>query len=85
MLSRPADVYRVTRKKRDQVWNTWVMRPLAAVVVATIHRTRITPNQITLLSLVVAVIGSTLLALSPTTIKRESAMARAFLVTQLGA
>ncbi|MBK9261628.1 MAG: CDP-alcohol phosphatidyltransferase family protein [Polyangiaceae bacterium] len=66
MLGRPADVYRVTRKKHDQVWNTYVMRPLAAVVVAAIHRTSITPNQITLFNLVVAVIGSALLALLPT-------------------
>jgi hypothetical protein len=66
MLGRPADVYRVTRKKHDQIWNTWVMRPLAAVFVAMIHRTRITPNQITILNLFVAIIGSALLALLPT-------------------
>lgn len=66
MLGRPADVYRVTRKKHDQIWNTWVMRPLAAVFVAMIHRTRITPNQITLFSLFVAVVGSALLPLFPT-------------------
>ncbi len=65
-MGNPAEVYRLTRKKHDQVWNTWVMRPLAAVFVAAIHRTPITPNQITLLSLVVAVVGSTLLALLPT-------------------
>jgi phosphatidylglycerophosphate synthase len=66
MLGRPADVYRLTRKKHDQVWNTWVMRPLAAVFVATIHRTRITPNQITLFSLFVAITGSAIFALFPT-------------------
>jgi len=66
MLGRPVDVYRATRKKHDQLWNTWVMRPLAAVVVAAIHRTSITPNQITILSLVVALVGSALLALFPT-------------------
>jgi phosphatidylglycerophosphate synthase len=62
----PADVYRKTRKKHDQVWNTYVMRPLAAVVVAAIHRTRITPNQITLFSFFIAFVGSALLALLPT-------------------
>jgi phosphatidylglycerophosphate synthase len=42
------------------------MRPLAAVFVATIHRTRITPNQITLFSLFVAITGSAIFALFPT-------------------
>lgn len=66
MLGRPAEVYRLTRKKNDQIWNTYVMRPLAAVFVATIHRTPLTPNQVTLFSLLVAVTGSALLALLPT-------------------
>lgn len=66
MFGRPAEVYRLTRKKHDQVWNTYVMRPLAAVFVATIHRTPITPNQVTLFSLFVAIAGSALLALLPT-------------------
>ena len=65
-MGNPAEVYRLTRKKHDQVWNTWVMRPLAAVFVAVIHRTPITPNQVTLFSLLVAVSGSALLALMPT-------------------
>ncbi len=65
MLGRPADVYRTTRKKHDQIWNTWVMRPLAAVFVATIYRTRITPNQVTLLSLFIATVGSALLIALP--------------------
>lgn len=41
------------------------MRPLAAVFVALIHRTRITPNQITLFSFFVAICGSVLFALLP--------------------
>ena len=57
-------VYRETRKKHDQVFNVYVMRPLAAVVVAAVARTRVTPNQITLLNLAVFVVaGATLVAL----------------------
>ncbi len=65
-MFRPADVYRVTKKKHDQVWNTYVMRPLAAAFVATIYRTRITPNQITLVSFFIALTSSALFALLPT-------------------
>ena len=48
MLTTPARVYRETRKKHDQLFNVYVMRPLAAVVVAAVHRTGVTPNQVTL-------------------------------------
>jgi phosphatidylserine synthase len=58
-------VYRKTRKKHDQLWNTYVMRPLAAVVVAAIHRTRITPNQVTIASLFVAVASAALFIALP--------------------
>ena len=66
MLGSPAEVYRLTKKKHDQLWNTYVMRPLAAVFVATIHRTPVTPNQITLFSFFIAVVSSALFALLPT-------------------
>jgi hypothetical protein len=56
-LEGAARVYRETRKKNDQVFNVYVMRPLAAAVVEAIHRTRITPNQVTLLNLAVFVVG----------------------------
>jgi phosphatidylglycerophosphate synthase len=59
MLATATRVYRETRKKHDQLFNTYVMRPLAAVFVAVVHRTRITPNQVTLLNLAlfVAAVG----------------------------
>ncbi|MDI3290046.1 CDP-alcohol phosphatidyltransferase family protein [Polyangium sp. 15x6] len=65
MPGSPIEVYRLTRKKHDQLWNTYVMRPLAAAFVAAIHRTPLTPNQITILSLSIAVTGSALFVALP--------------------
>ena len=61
-----ARVYRETRKKHDQVFNVYVMRPLAAVVVAAIQGTRITPNQVTLLNLAVFLVAAVLFVALPT-------------------
>lgn len=48
-----ADVYRKTRKPKDILWNRFVARPLAAVLIPLLAPTRITPNQVTFASLVV--------------------------------
>lgn len=48
------EVYRRTRKVPDVAWNAYVCRPIAALVVDALKSTRVTPNQITLASLVVA-------------------------------
>src|SRR5690348_4086036 len=56
-------IYLSTRKKHDQLWNTYFMRPLAAVVVAALGNTRITPNQVTLVSLAIFVGGAGLLGM----------------------
>ena len=61
-----AAIYLATRKKHDQLWNTYVMRPLAAGVVAVVWRTRVTPNQITLLSLLIFILGIGVLVGVPT-------------------
>lgn len=53
-MSRIARIYRKTRKRPDLLWNTYVARPVAAVVVYAVRRTPVTPNQVTLLSAVVA-------------------------------
>ncbi len=58
-------VYRGTRKKNDQVFNTYVMRPLAAVVVSVIAPTSVTPNQLTLLNLALFVVSAALLVVMP--------------------
>src|SRR5579864_8572416 len=65
MLSSAARVYRQTRKKHDQLFNVYVMRPLAAVFVAAVAQTRVTPNQVTLLNLAVFVVGAATLVAFP--------------------
>jgi hypothetical protein len=66
MFSTAARVYRETRKKNDQLFNAFVMRPIAAGVVAAIHRTGITPNQVTLANLAVFVAAVAILVAVPT-------------------
>jgi phosphatidylglycerophosphate synthase len=65
MLADVAEAYRRTKKPRDILWNRFVARPLAAVLLVPLARTRITPNQVTLATLVVFVGGGAVLALSP--------------------
>jgi phosphatidylglycerophosphate synthase len=62
----PGRVYRETRKKHDQLFNVYVMRPLAAVVVAALAGTRVTPNQLTLLNLAVFLVAAGLFVALPT-------------------
>jgi hypothetical protein len=66
MLSTARRVYGETRKKNDQLFNVYVMRPLAAAVVAAIHRTPVTPNQVTLLNLAVFLVAAAALIAWPT-------------------
>lgn len=66
MPSTAARVYRETRKKNDQIFNVYVMRPLAAVFVASVYRTRVTPNQVTLLNLAVFLVAAALFVALPT-------------------
>jgi len=65
MLTTAARVYRETRKKNDQLFNVYAMRPLAAVVVAAVHRTPVTPNQVTLLNLAVFLVAAALFVAMP--------------------
>ena len=60
-----AETYRLTRKLPDLPWNQYVCRPVAAVVVHALADTRVTPNQITLASLVVAACAAALLVVLP--------------------
>ncbi|MEZ4459745.1 MAG: CDP-alcohol phosphatidyltransferase family protein [bacterium] len=46
-------VYRESRKTHDIAWNVYVARPIAAVLVALLRRTPLTPNQVTILGVVV--------------------------------
>jgi len=65
MLAEIVDAYRRTRKPRDIVWNRYVARPLAAVLLVPLARTPVTPNQVTFATLVVFVAGAAVLALCP--------------------
>jgi phosphatidylglycerophosphate synthase len=55
------EVYRKTRKTPDLFWNAYVCRPIAALLVDWVKDTRVTPNQITLLSYLVAMAAAALL------------------------
>ncbi|MBN2576994.1 MAG: CDP-alcohol phosphatidyltransferase family protein [Deltaproteobacteria bacterium] len=65
LLSQIVAVYRETRKPKDILWDRFVARPLASVLLLPLGKTRITPNQVTFLSLVVFVAAMALLALQP--------------------
>ena len=65
MLGTAAEIYRQTRKKHDQLFNTYFMRPLAAGVVAIAARTPVTPNQLTLLNLGIFVVAAALFPALP--------------------
>lgn len=65
MLTTAARIYRETRKKHDQLFNVYVMRPLAAVFVAAVAPTRLTPNQVTLANLALFVVASAVLVAFP--------------------
>lgn len=58
-------IYRLTKKTPDLVWNEYVCRPVAAVVVWGLKDTRVTPNQVTLASLGLAGVSVVLLVILP--------------------
>jgi CDP-alcohol phosphatidyltransferase len=66
MLGEAKRIYLATRKKHDQLFNMYFMRPLASGVVALLARTSITPNQVTLLNLAIFVVAAGLLVALPT-------------------
>jgi phosphatidylglycerophosphate synthase len=66
MLATAKEVYLLTRKKNDLLFNYWVMRPIAALVVAIVAKTPFTPNQFTILNLFIFVGSIAWLALFPT-------------------
>ena len=64
MWSEIVAIYRASKKKQDINWFTeWVARPPAAVVVYFLRNTRITPNQITFASAVIAAGACAMVAL----------------------
>ena len=64
MWSEIAALYTASKKKKDINWFTeWVARPPAAVVVYALRNTRITPNQVTFASAVIAAIACAMFVL----------------------
>jgi hypothetical protein len=57
------DIYRQSKKKRDNFWTEWISRPPAAVLVWLLQGTRITPNQVSFLAIAVAAGGCATLIL----------------------
>lgn len=64
-MARVIEVYRRTLKQPDLFWNRWVCRPLAAVLVAALEKTRVTPNQITFAAFGLALLSACLLLFLP--------------------
>jgi phosphatidylglycerophosphate synthase len=64
-LSQIAEAYRQTKKPHDLLWNRFVARPLAAVLLVPIAKTRCTPNQITFASLAVFGLAAALMVAVP--------------------
>lgn len=51
MIGTAIEVYRLTKKKHDLIFNLYMMRPVASLFVAVFAKTPVTPNQVTLLNL----------------------------------
>lgn len=66
MASEIAAIYRASKKKQDINWFTErIARPPAAVVVYALRNTRVTPNQVTFASALIAAGAGVMLALLP--------------------
>lgn len=63
MLAAVRDIYRQSKKKRDNFWTEWISRPPAAVLVYLLKGTSITPNQVSFLAIAVAAGGCATLIL----------------------
>jgi phosphatidylglycerophosphate synthase len=65
MLAQSKAIYLATRKRHDQLFNRFVMRPLASLVVALLGPTGVTPNQLTLLNVAMFAVSAALLVALP--------------------
>jgi phosphatidylglycerophosphate synthase len=57
VLAAVRDIYRQSKKKRDNFWTEWISRPPAAVLVWMLRNTRVTPNQVSFFAIAVAAGG----------------------------
>jgi phosphatidylglycerophosphate synthase len=65
MFGRVAEIYRQSRKQKDNFWTEILTRPFAALALVGLERTPVTPNQVTFLSLLVAVLAAVVLVAWP--------------------
>ena len=63
MFAAVRDIYRQSKKKRDNFWTEWISRPPAAVLVYLLKGTRVTPNQVSFLAIAIALGGCATLIL----------------------
>ncbi len=63
MLAAVRDIYRQSKKKRDNFWTEWISRPPAALLVWMLKDTSVTPNQVSFLAITVAAGGCATLIL----------------------
>jgi phosphatidylglycerophosphate synthase len=66
MLASAKAVYLATRKKHDQLFNAYFMRPIAAAAVVVLAKLPVTPNQVTFLSLGIFLGASAIFIAMPT-------------------
>ena len=52
------EIYRQSKKKKDNFWTEWISRPPAAVLVWLLKGTPVTPNQISFFAIFVAICGA---------------------------
>jgi hypothetical protein len=64
VLGAVRDIYRQSKKKRDNFWTEWISRPPAAVLVWLLKGTSVTPNQVSFLAILVAAGGAATLILT---------------------
>lgn len=57
MLAAVRDIYRQSKKKRDNFWTEWISRPPAALLVWMLRNTSVTPNQVSFVAIFVAAVG----------------------------
>jgi hypothetical protein len=63
VLAAVRDIYRQSKKQRDNFWTEWISRPPAALLVYLLKRTAVTPNQVSFLAIAVAAAGCVTLIL----------------------
>lgn len=75
MLARVVEAYRRTQKPHDIFWNRFVARPLAALLIVPLERSPVTPNQVTLASLVVFAASTAVMVVRPSPLGLIAAIA----------